>query len=394
MDKILTIGIPAFHALNTLPTLLSSILTQTVVDQTKIIIANDDPIDNDNYNFLIEQYPTLDIKILSCEENGGPGIARQRCLDACKTDWITFIDADDVFMTPFSLENLINNITPNCIEVQGPFFQEVKEGNMNAIQKQSIIQSGGQLIPRTIPRNEIEHPWVFGRLYNVKFLKENKIKFSKLRAMEDGEFNWKIRMIIEGTPLQINLIEDPIYLWKTGSEHSITRIGVEENDGEPLYNWDLCQVGATAASINAIQFCKKINPFNGGITRFTVEQMISQYFTYVQCLEKKPLFAKQNWFNAKRFYHTCYKDIEQHIEKDILKNFYTQYNIKASQDMIGIIPQITFFDFMEKISKEKFNGKKEFDQIRSELPDWVIELDKKSGVLGDEGYVYTIGEKE
>ena len=212
--------------------------------------------------------------------------------------------------------------------------------------------------------------------------------------MEDGEFNWKIRMIIEGTPLQINLIEDPIYLWKTGSEHSITRIGVEENDGEPLYNWDLCQVGATAASINAIQFCKKINPFNGGITRFTVEQMISQYFTYVQCLEKKPLFAKQNWFNAKRFYHTCYKDIEQHIEKDILKNFYTQYNIKASQDMIGIIPQITFFDFMEKISKEKFNGKKEFDQIRSELPDWVIELDKKSGVLGDEGYVYTIGEKE
>jgi len=43
----------------------------------------------------------------------------------------------------------------------------------------------------------------------------------------------------------------------------------------------------------------------------------------VQCLEKKPLFAKQNWFNAKRFYNECYKEIENHIEKDILKNFYT-----------------------------------------------------------------------
>ena len=113
MDKILTIGIPAFHATTTISILLSSILTQTIVNQTKIIIANDDPIDNDKYNFLRNQYPTLDIDILNCEENGGPGIARQRCLDVCKTDWITFIDADDVFMNPFSLENLINNITPN-----------------------------------------------------------------------------------------------------------------------------------------------------------------------------------------------------------------------------------------------------------------------------------------
>lgn len=78
-------------------------------------------------------------------------------------------------------------------------------------------------------------------------------------------------MSIEGTPLTINRIEDPLYLWRTGSEHSITRIGIKENEGVPLYNWDLCQVGATAASINAIKFCKKQNPFNGGITRFTVE---------------------------------------------------------------------------------------------------------------------------
>ena len=34
----------------------------------------------------------------------------------------------------------------------------------------------------------------------------------------------------------------------------------------------------------------------------------------------------------------------------------------------------------------------EFDSIRKELPDWVNELDKKSGVLGDEGYIYTIDE--
>ena len=68
-----------------------------------------------------------------------------------------------------------------------------------------------------------------------------------------------------------------------------------------------------------------------------------------------------------------------------------QYAARA-QDMIGIIPKITFFDFMDEIKKSDYKGKEEFDSIRKELPDWVNELDKKSGVLGDEGYIYTIDE--
>ena len=51
--------------------------------------------------------------------------------------------------------------------------------------------------------------------------------------------------------------------------------------------------------------------------------MIGHYFTYVKCLEKKPLFAKQNLFNAKRFYHSCYRDLEKNIDIDILKMMYT-----------------------------------------------------------------------
>lgn len=391
MKKFITVGIPAYKAESTICDCLSSIQIQSIRDEVSIIISKDNP--DDNYDFIKERFPDLDITILDCNKNTGPGLARQRALDACKTEWITFIDADDVFINPVSLEALKNNITPNCIEVQGPFYQEVEEGNISSIQKQQIIQSGGQIPPRMMPRNDIGHPWVFGRLYNVKFLKDNHIEFPELRAMEDGNFNWMIRLTIEGTPLQINLIEDPIYLWRTGSDHSITRIGIEKNDGTPLYNWDLCQVGATAASINAIKFCKKSNPFNGNITRFTVEMMIGQYFTYVQCLEKKPIFAKQNLFNAKRFYHECYKYVEDQITDKILNDMYTMQFAQHSQDMIGIIPKITFFDFMKKIKEEEFRGKEEFDEIRSELPEWVTELDLKSGVLGDEGYVYVIDEK-
>lgn len=375
-DKLVTIGIPAYHATKHICDLLASIQIQKMVEVVSVIISPDDP--KDNYDFVLKRFPNLDITILKCDKNGGPGIARQRAFNACKTPWITFCDADDL-LYPFAIQSLLMGVTDqNVIEVQGIFYQECDPNPQNI---------------RLIPRNDIGHPWVFGRLYNVAFLKNNKIGFTELRAMEDGEMNWKIRLTIEGTPLRINVIEDPIYIWRTGSEHSITRIGIEENGGEPLYNWNLCQVGATAASINAIKFCKKTNPFNGNITRFTVEMMIGQYFTYVECLEKKPLFAEQNLFNAKRFYNCCYKEIENQISKDVLKEMYTIQRAQKGNDLVGVVPQITLFDFMEKIKTEEYGGKVEFDKIREGLPDWVKKLDKKSGVLGDEGYVYVIDEK-
>lgn len=392
--KKITIGVPVFKAKSTLDKLLASVLIQSMSDDVMIVLANDYPDDNGSYEYIKDLYPTLDITILDCEKNTGPGLARQRALDACKTEWITFMDADDVLLSPFALEDLYNNITPNCIEVQGAFFQEVQEGRLDAAQRMQLMHNGQNVPPRMMPRNDVGHPWVFGRLYNVNFLRQNDIRFSQLRAMEDGEFNWKIRMTIEGSPLQINLVESGIYLWKTGSEHSITRIGIEENNGEPLYNWDLCQVGATAAAINAIKFCQKKNPFNGGVTRFAVEQMIGQYFTYVQCLEKKPMFARQNFFNAKRFYHSCYEDIEKNIDQAVIKTLYTAQYAAHSQDMIGFIPEITFFDFMDKIKSEPYGGREEFESIREELPSWVTELDMASGVLGAEGYVLTDDECE
>lgn len=362
-EKLLTVGIPAFKAQSHICDCLASIQMQTIKEDIKIVIANDNP--GDDYSFVKKRYPDLEIEIVERDQNGGPGLARQSALDACRTKWITFIDADDVFINPISLERLLANVTPQCIEVQGPFFQEVKNHPQ----------------VRMIPRNDVGHPWVFGRMYNVEFLRANDICFSELRAMEDGEFNWKIRMTIEGSPLQINIIEDPIYFWRTGSEHSITRIGADEDkDHIPQYNFDLCQWGATVASINAIKFCKEKNPFNGSITRFTTEMMVGQYFTYIECLGRKPVFAKQNFFNAKRFYHESYKAIENQISDKILSDMYTMQLAGKSQDLIGIIPEITFFDFMKKVKEEEYGGEEEFKAIRAELPQNVIDNDIKSGV--------------
>ena len=194
-----------------------------------------------------------------------------------------------------------------------------------------------------------------------------------------GELNWKIRMTIEGTPLKINLTQDPIYLWRIGSEHSITRYGADD-DGIPQYNFDLCQIGATIASIRAAKFCKNKNPFNGGVDKFIVEMMIDKYFTYVECNSKKPIFAEQNLFNVKRFYHECYKEIESKIDVKILSDMYTVLRAQHSQELIGIIPEISFFEFMDKIKTKEYGSEEELKEIRSKLPKEVIDNDIKTGV--------------
>lgn len=359
--KKLTVGIPAYKATGHIEDCLSSINIQTIREDLEVIIAKDNP--DDSYEYLKDMFPKLSMKIIDCEKNTGPGLARQRCLSNCETDWITFIDADDVFFTPFSLEQLISNIKPNTIEVYAPFLQEVR----------------GNPAVRMVPRFDIGHPWVFGRMYNAKFLKEKKIEFSELRAMEDGEFNWKIRMTIEGTPLGIEFSKDPVYLWRTGSEHSITRIGVDENN-IPQYNFDLCQIGATEAALRAVKFCREQNPFNGNIDKFATEIMIGQYFTYIECRARKPIFAEQNLFNAKKFYHECFKEIEPRISEKVMKSMYTMGNAGHSQNLIDIIPEISFFEFMDIVKTSEYGGEEELKRIRSKFPKEIIDNDIKSGV--------------
>ena len=362
----ITIGIPCYKAQKTICDCLASIQIQTLKDSVEVILAKDFP--EDDYDFVKTRFPELDIKILPCKKNTGPGLARQRALDAATGEWITFIDADDVFIGPLALEGLTKVIQPNVIEVQGIFYQEIQDH-----------PQGLRLMPQENPY----HPWVFGRLYNVKFLRDNKIEFSELRAMEDGEFNWKIRMLTEGSPLNILLVQEPIYMWRIGSEHSITRIGVDEK-GIPQYNFDLCQIGATEAAIRAIEFCRKSNPFNANIMRFATETMVGHYFTYIECVDKKPVFAEQNLFNAKKFYNECYKQYEHLIDEKTFKDIYTVQRAQKGQDLIGIIPSITFFDFFNKIKAEEYRGEAEFKEIRSRLPKEVLENDYKTGVLGKE----------
>ena len=108
--------------------------------------------------------------------------------------------------------------------------------------------------------------------------------------------------------------------------------------------------------------------------------MVGHYFTYVTCKARKPIFAEQNLFNAKRFYHECYSEIENRINDKVLTDIYTVQRGQHAEDMLGIIPEITFFEFMDKIKNDEYGGEEELKEIRSKFPAKIIENDLKTGV--------------
>lgn len=358
------IGIPAYKAQNTIEECLSSINIQSMRDDINVIISNDNP-GVDDYSYLKKLFPKLHITLTETDKNGGPGIARNKAIEVAKDDYIMFMDADDILYSPYAVEQLYRGVTaaPNIVQSQGIFLQTSKVNGVTNL----------------IPQQNPNHPWSFGRLTNLSFLKSNKIDFGLLPNMEDGRFQWCINLVIEGTQLKRNLLKDVVYVWKEGSEHSITRSGTDINDGIPVYNYSMCQIGASIAAKQAVEFALSKNPFNGSIQKFLLEQMIGHYFTYYECKERCPKFAEQNWWLSKWFYHNCYAKYCQNINDELIDRFYMQMLSARGRDLQKF-PDLTFSQWFEKIRTEEFVFE-ELAEIRSRLPQEILDVERKSGSL-------------
>lgn len=359
----IAIGIPAYKAQSTIEECLSSINVQSMRQEINVIIANDNP--GDDYTYLSDKFPKLHITYAHTEHNGGPGVARNKCIEVSNDDYIMFMDADDVLYTPYAVEQLYNGVRaqPNTVQCQGVFAQECTINGMH----------------RLMPQNNTNHPWSFGRLTSLKFLKKTGIDFGLLPNMEDGRFQWCINLVIEGTQLKRNFLKDVVYVWKEGSEHSITRSGTDINDGIPVYNYSMCRIGASIAAKQAVEFALSKNPFNGSIQKFLLEQMIGHYFTYYECKERCPKFAEQNWWLSKWFYHNCYAKYCQNLNDELIDRFYMQM-LSAKGKELQKFPDLTFSQWFEKIKTEEFVFE-ELAEIRSRLPQEILDVERKSGSL-------------
>ncbi len=190
--------IPAYNSHNTIERTLASIAYQQNVKQLKVYIVND--ASDVDYSKEVKFFSNfMNITEIKLTENGGPGVARQSGIDNSNSEYIVFIDSDDVFSNPYALTTLYDNIEMSNADVVISSFYEISNDGSKREYKNDNV-------------------WVHGKIYRRKFLVDNNIRFNDTRANEDNGFNQLVFL----HDSNVKYIEDFTYMW-IYNENSITR---------------------------------------------------------------------------------------------------------------------------------------------------------------------------
>jgi glycosyltransferase involved in cell wall biosynthesis len=340
--------IPAYKAQGTLRRTLASILMQTIKDDLHVIIVDDaTPNNREEYDKIACQFRNLglDIVVKRLEVNAGPGVARQVGIEEGKNQFFTCIDADDTFSSALSLEIMREGMKQENPQFPADSIKCVSAGFMQ------LGEETKQMLPHL---NDMV--WMFGKLYRRKFIEDYGIKFNETRANEDTGYNKWVQLLCSNANEQIRFLQDIVYLWHN-KNNSITRI----NDGQ--YALDQCFCGWTDNMIYAIENVRKKRPFDGNVMQTIASVMLQLYYYWIETYAKKPVFAEQNWEYVKKFYHTCYKKIEEGISEEALAEMFSMASMAKYQDgsMIGIIPCMGIKEFFDKLHTEEYDENKIYE---------------------------------
>jgi glycosyltransferase involved in cell wall biosynthesis len=165
---MIDIIIPAYNAHKLIDRALLSIANQSIKDKLNVYIINDNS--NKNYSeFLKKYYEYFNITEMVLKENHGPGYARQYGIEHSKSEYIAFLDSDDMFYSSLSLEFLYNKaIETGCDLVYSNIYDQID--NNYKLLEQDFID-------------------VQGKLYKRKYIEEHNVTFPPFYGEEDNSFN-------------------------------------------------------------------------------------------------------------------------------------------------------------------------------------------------------------
>lgn len=309
--------IPAYNSHTTIERTLFSIASQKNVDDLNVYIVND--ASENDYSKQVEYFKKyMSIKELKLKNNVGPGLARQFGVDKSNSEYIVFIDSDDVFSSPFSLKVLYENIENNNADVViSSFYEELDDGTRIEHIDDSI--------------------WLHGKIYRREFLKKNGIKFNNTYANEDNGFNQLVFL----HDSKIATIDEFTYIWLF-NENSITRINNHEYSfgGLEGYLYNI----TWALNIAIEHGC-----YEPKIAALAFSTLIATYYYYIEFKDNANKDNLIKW--AKRIYEISLKYPVQSEEEKM--NIWNNHFLCSTDELDlkdKLNPPITLDNFFEKIN--------------------------------------------
>jgi len=360
--------IPAYNAHKSILRTLSSLASQSIIDDLDVTIVNDADPKGDYQEYVKMFSPYMSIREIVMTKNGGPGVARDIGIWAGKNQFFTCIDADDTFADSQSLELLRAGITeqPNIQACFGTFSQ---------------IEHHPETKQLMYVPHQNDCVWMFGKLYKRELFERYKIHFTTARANEDTGLNTAVRLLCDNPNEQIKWINEMNFYFWHYKEDSITRIN------ESQYSYDQSFCGWTDSMIYAYKFVKSIRGFSQAADEWGLNCLFNLYFYLIETKgrDNGKFFYDQNWEFTKKYYHEVYSQLKDRVTEKMFTDFYSMAAAGSygSQKLIGILPHMTVSQFMDKLEEEEYDPNEIFrvwKRMHDERPD-LIENDEHCGVV-------------
>ena len=319
--------IPAYNAHDTIEYTIASIVSQVIKDKIRITIVNDASPNGDYSKFVKQFSPYINIQEVKMEVNGGPGTARRVGLESTSNPYVMFIDADDVYISIFSISELYAKMEQNptvCL-ITGDFLEELGDG-------------------RTVEHKN-DMTWVFGKMYRRAYLEKHNITFSDLRSNEDSELNTRIYLKVRmNNDAQImNYNNNFFYLWRFKSD-SITKINNFE------YSFHTGIIGFIHAKANVIR-SEMANIEQQAILEEIATILVDNYWQLMLIRKHRPDFP-EFYNNVLIELGKFYLEFGEYVNKIPADAFAAMLVRRPMQMKETIIPDILFVDYLTLVAQK------------------------------------------
>ena len=188
--------IPAYNCTKTLNRTLNSLISQT--NQNFSVLGVDDCSTEDIKSITDTYSDSLNITYVRNDKNVGCGMSRQRGIDETKSDYITFLDSDDILL-------------PEAVDI---WLTEIDKSKPDFIYSQPLYKLPKKLTIQYERCIFLCH----GKVYNTEFLRKYCIRESEsVKYCDDSYLNWQVLDLAE----KLSFLKEATYL-QFETEGSIT----------------------------------------------------------------------------------------------------------------------------------------------------------------------------
>lgn len=214
---MISIIIPAYNIGNYIKNCLDSVRQQTYTDY-EVIVVNDGSTDDtlSVLNSYKDEYHDFPLSIID-KSNGGVTAARRDGFLASKSEWICFMDGDDMLPVE-ALKIFTDEIGPEVSVVCGS-FERFHEGQNDFVYNPIKVKAGtypcSDVVKFMLSSKFYTGPW--GKLYKRDLISEECFNISpEITNKEDTLFNYKVFSKADG---------DIVMTYKSVYRYCVGRLG-------------------------------------------------------------------------------------------------------------------------------------------------------------------------